>query len=513
MMAAEQQTVRQLCELLDRVVLDGEMLDAQFAAIGVSGLALDSRRVAPGDLFLACSGLRADGRDFIESAVQAGAVAVVAERGQHWQRSNLFQGVPVIVVSDLTRKLSYIGSRFYGEPSRQIPIVGVTGTNGKTSCTQLFMQLANLLGQHCGVIGTLGVGIDGTFEEGVNTTPDPITIQRTLADWAGKRLDVGAMEVSSHGLEQGRVEAVCFDQAVFTNLTRDHLDYHGTMQAYGDAKARLFRMPGLRTAIINGDDPFAKVLCEQLPQWVDRYVYRTGKASATAPAADVWVDNVRFHDSGVSARLCGPWGRFDFTSALLGAFNLSNLVAVVTAMINSGVPAETVVAAVAGLHTVAGRMERIPSSTGLMAVVDYAHTPDALEKALLAMRQHSAGKVWCVFGCGGDRDQGKRAQMGDVAQRHADHVVVTSDNPRNEDPASIINEILGGVDRPTLVEEDRARAIEFAVSNAATGDAILVAGKGHESYQQIGDTRIPYSDIKQVRLALARREQGQGGAQ
>ncbi len=363
------------------------------------------------------------------------------------------------------------------------------------------------------MIGTLGVGVDGDFSSGINTTPDAVAVQKDIAEWQQAGIDLVAMEVSSHGLEQGRVSALHFQQAIFTNLTRDHLDYHGTMQAYAEAKASLFRMPDLRVAIINGDDPFAASLVAQLPASVECYVFSTRPPTSSQPAANVWVEAVRYHDHGVSARLHSPWGEYDLHTPLLGAFNLSNVLAIITAAVNLGLPVDKVVQACTTLKTVAGRMEKLPSETGINAVVDYAHTPAALEQALAAMRQHTSGKVWCVFGCGGDRDQGKRPQMGEVAQRYADHLIVTSDNPRSEDPAHIINEILGGVDRPTLVEEDRAAAITFAIDQAQPGDSVLVAGKGHEDYQEIAGQRLPFSDIKQVRLALAARADRQGGGQ
>lgn len=514
MMVAMQMNTKRLADLVDNQML-GQPVDERFAQLQVNGLQLDSRKVVSGDLFLACGGALRDGREFIEQAITLGAVAVLAERGEKWLGNQVYQNVPVIVVDQLPQWISEIAGRFYEHPSRQLSLLGVTGTNGKTSCTHLFMQLQNRLRHSCGVIGTLGVGVDGEFNLGINTTPDAIAIQKDLSDWQQSGVQRAAMEVSSHGLEQGRVAALQFEQAIFTNLTRDHLDYHGTMEAYGAAKAELFRMPGLKVAIVNGDDTFAQRVIQQLPESVAVYCYstrRSGAAASRQNPVNVWVDQLNFHDHGVNAQLHTPWGKFELNSPLLGEFNLSNVLAVIVAAINTGLPAEEVIKAVVTLKTVAGRMERLPSQSGVTAVVDYAHTPDALEHALKAMRQHTRGKLWCVFGCGGDRDQGKRPQMGEVAQRFADHVIVTSDNPRNENPAHIINEILSGIDRPSLVEEDRAKAIAFAIAQAAVGDSVLVAGKGHEDYQQVGDNRLPFSDIKQVRLALAAREVREGEA-
>ncbi|WP_200821393.1 UDP-N-acetylmuramoyl-L-alanyl-D-glutamate--2,6-diaminopimelate ligase [Oceanicoccus sp. KOV_DT_Chl] len=477
--------------------------DTVLADVCVSGLALDSRQVVVGDLFLACSGLMADGRDFIPQAIAQGAVAVLAEKDDRYSENSVHASIPVMVVADLTMKLSDIAGRFYSHPSQQMSVIGVTGTNGKTSCTQLIAQLLEQLQQACGVIGTLGVstnaGITTELSPVLNTTPDAITIQKILAQWHQQNVNIVAMEVSSHGLEQGRVSALHFELALFTNLSRDHLDYHGTMQAYAEAKARLFRQPGLKKAVVNMDDSFTDTLAAVVSSNVEVLRYSINGE------ADVWVDQVSYHSEGVSARLHSPWGSFDLLSPLLGAFNLSNVVAALASLAALNYDLAKLVAALPAINTIEGRMQRIESAANINVIVDYAHTPDALEKALTAVRQHADGKVWCVFGCGGDRDQGKRPQMGEIAQRYADFVVVTSDNPRNEPAAEIINQVLGGIDCPAAVEEDRAKAIAFAITNAQAGDSILIAGKGHEDYQLIADQRIPFSDIKEARLALARR--------
>lgn len=510
MMAAQTYNAVLLSDLLEEQVLASADIRADHRLLEISGLSLDSREVQPGDLFFAVKGALADGRDYITTAIANGAAAVIADCDEQWSQHTTVNNVPVIVIDQLARKISAIAASFYDRPSEKIPVIGVTGTNGKTSCAHLMMQLMQQLNRHCGVIGTLGVGVNGALEEGVNTTPDAITLQKTIADWLAEGVDSVVMEVSSHGLEQGRVAALKFDHAVFTNLTRDHLDYHGSMQAYAAAKQRLFQMPGLTSAVINADDDYAATLMQSVPEGVDCFTYSCDPASAKLEHIDVWVEQIAFREAGISALLKSPWGEFQLDSSLLGAFNLSNLLAVFIVAVREGFNPEQVIAAIPALKTVPGRMERVASDEDVVAVVDYAHTPDALEKALTAMRQHTQGDLWCVFGCGGDRDSGKRPQMGAIAQRYADQVVVTSDNPRHEDAAQIINEILGGIDRPTLVEEDRARAIEFAIASAKAGDSILVAGKGHEPYQQVGDQRIPFSDIQQVRLALKKREQARG---
>lgn len=482
-----------------------EVSDQTLAAIQVSGVELDSRQVSAGDVFLACAGFAVDGRDYIDQAIAAGAVAVLAEQNDQWANYSERNGVPVLVVENLSQKISGIAGQFFDHPSKQLPVLAVTGTNGKTSCTQLLMQLLNAMNKSCAVIGTLGTGADGAMEAGINTTPSAVAIQKLLATWLAQGISTVAMEVSSHGLEQGRVQALQFELALFTNLSRDHLDYHGSMQAYAEAKARLFKQPGLKRAVINIDDSFSETLLNIIADDVEVIRYSVDAAKDAARRIDVWVENISYHPDGVSAQFHSPWGEFELHSPLLGDFNLSNVVAAVSGLGAQGYPVATVIESLKALGTIAGRMEKISATADINVVVDYAHTPDALEKALVAIRQHSDGDVWCVFGCGGDRDQGKRPQMGEMVQRYADHIVVTSDNPRHEQASDIINEILGGIDCPSLVEEDRAIAIEFAISNAKAGDCVLIAGKGHEDYQQVGDLRIPFSDIKQARLALAER--------
>ncbi|ARN76380.1 UDP-N-acetylmuramoyl-L-alanyl-D-glutamate--2,6-diaminopimelate ligase [Oceanicoccus sagamiensis] len=479
--------------------------DQELAAIAVSGIELDSREVTAGDVFLACAGFASDGRDYIDQAIAAGAVAVLAEQDERWPNHSMRHGIPIVVVEKLSQKISAIAGQFYKHPSQQLPVLAVTGTNGKTSCTQLLQQLLNALDKSCGVIGTLGAGADGELAAGINTTPSAVAIQKLLANWLADNISTAAMEVSSHGLEQGRVQALQFELALFTNLSRDHLDYHGSMQAYAEAKARLFRQPGLKHAVINIDDNFSSSLLSIINDDVEVTRFSIDAAQDKNKRIDVWVENISYHPDGVSAELHSPWGEFELHSPLLGSFNLSNVVAVVSSLGVLGYPVATVIEKLQVLGTIAGRMEKVTSATDINVVVDYAHTPDALEKALVAMRQHSEGDVWCVFGCGGDRDQGKRSLMGETVQRYADHVVVTSDNPRHESASDIINQILGGVNCPSLVEEDRAKAIDFTIANAKAGDCVLLAGKGHEEYQQVGDLRVPFSDIKQARLALAKR--------
>jgi UDP-N-acetylmuramoyl-L-alanyl-D-glutamate--2,6-diaminopimelate ligase len=498
--------MKQFKQLMDLV----PSVDKRFATIEVLGLEFDSRQIKQGDVFLACAGHTQDGRKFINQAISSGAVAVLVEKGQQWSADSVVKGTPVIVVDNLSDRLSELAGNFFERPSQYMTVIGVTGTNGKTSCTQLMMQLFNRLNESCGVIGTLGVGVDGSFDSVENTTPNAVFIQDLLSQWKTRDVGVAVMEASSHGLEQGRVAAIQFELALFTNLSRDHLDYHGSMQSYAEAKALLFQQSGLKKAVLNADDAFADSLQSLISDSVAVLRYSVKSSSA----ADLWLEDVVFHAKGVNATLHTPWGVFPLSSPLLGQFNLSNVVAAIACLGSLGYPVARLVEEIDSITVIPGRMEHVSSieQSDISVVVDYAHTPDALEKALLAMRQHTSGQLWCVFGCGGDRDQGKRPQMGSIAQRFADHVVVTSDNPRSESASDIINEILGGVDRPTLIEEDRAVAIDTVITKAQSGDAILIAGKGHEDYQLIGKQRLPFSDIKQARLALAKRADLNGEA-
>jgi UDP-N-acetylmuramoyl-L-alanyl-D-glutamate--2,6-diaminopimelate ligase len=468
--------------------------------LAVIGLQLDSRKVNDGDLFLAFSGFAVDGRDYIDHAIDSGAIAVLVEKDEKWQLSSYYRDVPLIIVEGLKEQLSEIAGRFYGHPSRALPLIGVTGTNGKTSCCHLIMQLLNALGQSCAIAGTLGNGVDGKIQEGLNTTADAVSIQQLLSLWQTQTVNAVAMEVSSHGLDQKRVAALEFQVALVTNLSRDHLDYHQSMEQYAQAKAELLIQPGLKTAVINIDDAYGDFFLRSVPVGVQGLGY-----SLDNSAADIWLENIEFSLKGVTATLHSPWGSAEFFSHLSGRFNLSNLIAVIAALCAIGVSFQDVLAAVSALRAVPGRMEAVSSDADVQVIVDYAHTPAAMEAALEAMSLHKEGQLWCVFGCGGDRDRGKRAQMAAVAERLADRIIVTSDNPRTESAAAIIGEICAGFSGHFEVEVDRANAIALAISEASPGDSILIAGKGHEDYQQVGQQRLPFSDVQQARFALVRR--------
>ncbi len=469
----------------------------------ILGLSLDSRRTRPGDLFLAQQGGARHGSEFIEDAVCAGAVAVAVESKA--ATPTAMRAVPVYDIAGLGQKIGHIAARFYGHPSHDLTVIGVTGTNGKTSVTHF---LAQALSSPCGVIGTLGNGIYGQLESGSHTTPDAVTLQALLASVHERGAPSVVMEVSSHGLEQGRVNGVEFDIAVFTNLSRDHLDYHPDMAAYGAAKRRLFQMPGLRHAVINCDDDYGRELLSTLPKGVAPLAFGLS-ACGIMEAPQVRGMALRLHAQGLVLDVETPWGAGSIESTLWGRFNASNLLAALAVLLTMGVPLADALQRLSRVRAVPGRMEHIAGRADQPTViVDYAHSPDALQQTLAAVREHTDGRIWCVFGCGGDRDRGKRPLMGAIAEQYADFVVVTDYNPRHEDPISIVAEILAGMDRPyaAYVRRDRAEALAFAIRHAAATDIILVAGKGHENYQLIGAEKIPFSDREQVAKLLAREQ-------
>ncbi len=467
--------------------------------VEVRGLGLDSRAIAPGDLFLAVPGDVHDGRQFIEQAAARGAVAVVAEPPVSGFVDAL--AVPVVEVPDLAQEAGWIAARFYGHPGRRLATVAVTGTNGKTTTSRLVAQLNRALGRRCGVIGTLGSTLGNDVVAAANTTPDAVTLQAQLADWCDEGVDCVAMEVSSHALVQGRVNGLQADTAIFTNLSHDHLDYHGSMEAYGRAKLQLFTAAGLRRAVINIDDPFGPVVRDQVAPAVQRHTY----SASGDPAADFRIEDARFHPEGVRGTICSGHGSAHFESPLPGDFNLANLLAAVAALVAAGSPLPAVAAAVSGLEQVPGRLQRLPNHAGIQVIVDYAHTPHALEQVLGTLRPHVEGALVTVFGCGGDRDPDKRAVMGRVACDLSDRVIVTSDNPRGEDPLAIIGDIASGCLGNFAIEADRAAAIALAIADAAPGDCVVIAGKGHEDYQLVAGERVRFSDSEQAAAALSRR--------
>ena len=468
----------------------------------LDGITADSRRVAQHVAFAAYPGSARDGREYIDDALARGAAAVVWEtRDFAWQaRWNVAQ----IGVANLKANVGPIASAVYGHPSRELWIIGVTGTNGKTSCAHWIAHALAACGRRSAIVGTLGNGFIGALSPSSNTTPDACLLQQWLATWRREGAHAVAMEVSSHGLEQGRVDGVAFDVALFTNLTRDHLDYHGTMDAYGEAKARLFTWPGLRCAVINAGDTFGTMLIERARARGVRVI------TYGADDADIVATHVDMAGSRMSVAIRTPHGSGTLSTQLTGAFNVQNLLGVLGALLASDIALSDAMAALATLEAPPGRMERLGGGADPLVVVDYAHTPDALAQVLNALRPavRAGGRLVCVFGCGGDRDRGKRAPMGAVAGRLADSVIVTNDNPRGEDPREIADAVVTGlapVARAWTVELDRARAIEQALCDAREGDVIVLAGKGHEDYQETSGERVPFSDARHVAALLARR--------
>lgn len=462
----------------------------------VSGIALDSRLVRPGDLFVAVPGEQYDGRHFIGQAIANGAVAVVAEPPVAAYVDGA--SVPILEQVELSQDIGFLAAKFYGEPSRSLHMVGITGTNGKTTTSWLAAQLARAVGSRCGVIGTLGATLDNETTEASNTTPDAISLQSQLASWKEDSVTAVLMEVSSHALVQGRVQGVTFETAVFTNLSHDHLDYHGTMAAYGRAKLQLFRAEGLTHAIVNLDDDYSAQLLSAVESDVVIITY----SSTGNRAADVVISNVSYHSAGVSAHIDSPWGKGEIQSPLIGGFNLANLAAALCTVAVMGSDFKTLLNAVIGIKAVPGRMQLIENTQGVQIVVDYAHTPDALEQVLLALKAHVSGQLVTVFGCGGDRDNTKRAIMGRVACELSDSCIVTSDNPRSENPMAILADIEAGCLGSYQLQVDRAEAIASAVAEANPGDCVLIAGKGHEDYQIIGTERLHFSDTEHAVAAL-----------
>ncbi|MCA1925456.1 MAG: UDP-N-acetylmuramoyl-L-alanyl-D-glutamate--2,6-diaminopimelate ligase [Thiobacillus sp.] len=467
--------------------------------VPVSELVNDSRKAAPGAVFAAYPGEARDGRDFIPQAVAQRIDGVLwdADRFQ-WDPA---LPVPNAGVADLRYRIGEIAAHVYGEPSRAMHMVGVTGTNGKTSVAHWTAQSLTRLGRKTAVIGTVGNGFPGALAPTLNTTPDAIALQQRLAHYRQQGAAACAMEVSSHGLAQGRVNGTCFNVAVLTNLSRDHLDYHGSMENYAAAKARLFAWPGLESAVLNLDDAFGRQLEGEI-----RHARVAGYGFTRGAVVG---ESLRLSRTGLAMKVRTDWGNADIAAPLLGRFNAANLLAVLATLLVSGARLDEACAALAHVTPPPGRMQTLGGGVHPLVVIDYAHTPDALEKALATLRESlQGGRLICVFGCGGNRDKGKRPLMGEAAAKGADEVWVTSDNPRHEDPEAIIEAVLAGARRVASkqglhVETDRARAIFEAIGGAQQGDLVLIAGKGHEDYQEIGDERLPFSDAAVARKALA----------
>ncbi|OEF10319.1 UDP-N-acetylmuramoyl-L-alanyl-D-glutamate--2,6-diaminopimelate ligase [Vibrio genomosp. F10] len=468
-----------------------ELSDSTLHHLPVTHLELDSRNVSSGDVFVAVKGHQVDGRRYINAAVQQGASCVIAQACELKSHGLIedISGISVIYINDLDTFLSPLAGRLYSE--KPSSLIGVTGTNGKTTITQLIAQWLGLIDQSAVVMGTTGNGFLTDLQPAMNTTGNAIEIQHTLHQFAQKGADYAALEISSHGLVQGRVSALPFSVGVFTNLSRDHLDYHGTMHEYGEAKKTLFTQHQCGTAVINIDDPVGLAWCDEFANAVGVSLSLCSDVKNTVFATDV-----KYQESGITLTFSGKFGDGSFTAPLIGEFNASNLLLALTTLLSLGFDKQALIETAEHITPVLGRMELFSAAQKAKVVVDYAHTPDALEKALLALKVHCSGKLWAIVGCGGDRDTGKRPMMAKIAETHADHIIFTDDNPRSESPQLIVSDMLAGLDNPddAYVEHNRYLALQYALSQADENDIVLLAGKGHEDYQVMANEIVHYSD-------------------
>jgi len=493
-----------------QAMLNNLLPDQSLPAITITGMQYDSRKVKAGDLFFATRGVETDGRKYVSDVINV-AAAVLCEAPYDSKFANDFE------VANLSFRKGEVASRFYGVPSSDLNVIAVTGTNGKTSISHYLAQALTALGQLCGVVGTLGAGIGDNLAEIGMTTPDAIDLQRWLFIMKGQGATAASVEASSHGLVQGRLNGTKINLAIFTNISRDHLDYHKDFDTYAAAKKKLFTWPALKNAVVNLDDELGEALALDLnqapsidasskenlaadPKWVKCMTY-----SLYRPEADVHCTSILYNEVGISALVAYRGKVLPFRSSLLGEFNVSNLLAVIATLLSQGEEFSRALSVVSQLRNVKGRMDVLSRVGKPTVVIDYAHTPDALKNALLAIKQHARGRVICVMGCGGDRDRGKRPLMGEISGRLANQTIVTSDNPRTEEPHAIIDDIVCGFDAQAVVsiEVDRTIAIEKALKEAGLDDLVLIAGKGHEEYQDVNGQKLPYSDYRVVENYLS----------
>lgn len=468
----------------------------KMADVEITGLQNDSRQIIPGDLFIAYPGAVTDGRQYIKQAIDAGASAILYESQDGFLAESVGE-IPLFALPQLSEQLAAIASRFYDNPTQKLSLTGVTGTNGKTTVAYQLAQAYSLLGQKAAYVGTLGQGPIQSLNGLANTTPDALCLQRLFAQYVKEGVQQVCMEVSSHALSLGRVDCVAFKQAIYTNLSHDHLDFHQTMHAYAQAKAALFSKPELKYAIINQDDEYNQLMQQHLPKTCRSFLY--GLSDGASFQGAHWETNL----SGSVLEVVSPWGRHRLRIQSLGRFNIYNTLAVFASLLASEVASvEEVVAVMSQLKPSPGRLEIVAQHP--CVVVDYAHTPDALENVLLTLTSLKPQNLWVVFGCGGDRDRTKRPLMGRIASQLADQVILTNDNPRSEDPELILQEIMQGIPADHTVKSipDRREAIHYALSHASEQDVVLIAGKGHEDYQIIGTQRFAFSDQQVVRELL-----------
>lgn len=481
--------------------------------VEVVDLTLDSRAVKKGYAFIALKGSQDDGQKYINDAIQRGAIVILVEELPEIEIS----AVPIIPVKNLRARLGEIAATFFGHPSKELKMYGVTGTSGKTSCTHYIAQILEGLKIRCGIIGTLGHGLYNQLSEPTLTTPDAISLQRILRQLVSQGAKAVAMEVSSHSIDQGRINGMEFDVGIFTNLSQDHLDYHGNMENYAEVKKRFITQAATKQVIINSDDSYGRRWINELTLRKTVFGYSINKPQPTFEkfglagfshedilSRFIYAEGARLTMQDIQTHVRSPWGLGELTLPLVGLFNLSNALAVLGALCANGLPFKEVMQQISSLKPVVGRMQILGGQGKPWVVVDYAHKPDALEKVLQTLKTLIKGQLICVFGCGGERDQGKRPLMAKVAEHYADQVIVTSDNPRHEDPEKIAKGIMYGFAHPERVklELDRAQAIQKSIQSALAGDCVLVAGKGAEHYQLIGDKKIHFDDVEQVQKNL-----------
>ena len=469
----------------------------------VSRLVLDSRHIHAGDVFLAVKGTQTDGRHYISAAIAQGASVVLFDAETKDTSIIIENNVPFIPVYHLQQQLGRLGARFYSEPAEQLSLFGVTGTNGKTSCTHFIGQILHAMQIPCAVIGTIGSGMVGSLGEAGLTTPDAISLQAMLRTFVTKGAKAVAIEVSSHSIDQGRINNLPFEIGLFTNLTQDHLDYHGTMDAYAAVKHRFLAEWPIKHLVINADDPLGEEWLSEFAPEKSLFAYSVSPPTSLIVEGVeglVYAEQVELTTQGIRAHVFSPWGEGPLFVPLIGQFNLSNVLAVLTALCAYGIPFADVMRYLPQLKSVPGRVQQLGGEGVPVVIVDYAHTPDALEKVLQALRPLIQGKLFCVFGCGGDRDHDKRPLMGKIAEKWADHVIITNDNPRHEKPEIIADQIVQGLVYPerATIMLDRSKAIENSIQLAGVTDCILIAGKGAERYQQVGELKLPFDDAEQA---------------
>jgi len=482
-----------LSELLIDVADSGQ--DVQ-----ITHIALDSREISSGGVFFALTGAKQHGLQFAKKVLQQGAVAIVYDpAGQGEVLAKLVTGIPLVAVENLAEKLGGLAARFFGEPTQKLNVIGITGTNGKTSCSQFLAQVLD----KCGVIGTLGWGDYADLQQTINTTPDAIMLQKIYAQFVETGVENVAMEVSSHGLAQGRVNAIKFNGAVFNNLSRDHLDYHGDLESYFLTKLQLVQWPGLKYVVVNLDDAYAERVIAAILHGVAVYTYSMQQKEYLHESS-IQVQNIQYELTGIECDVFWQSQQECLQVSLLGDFNLQNCLAVLAVLLAMGKTLKESVLLIKNIKPVLGRMECFQAKEKPMVVVDYAHTPDALEKALKTLRHHCTARLTVVFGCGGDRDKGKRSAMGSIAKEYADHIIVTDDNPRYEIGTDIIAQIISGLnsDKVSTINDRRA-AIQQSILMSSADDMVLIAGKGHEDYQEVKGIRLPFSDREIVQEYLA----------